>query len=877
MEKQFNALQIKAIEASGGHFLVLAPPGCGKTDILAERVARAHQSGVAFSDMLCLTFTNRASRGMRDRVRDRIGADASGIFVGNIHRLCSKLLFDKNLIPANTSIIDEDDQADILIGLDGVDRFKLKRGANQGEPDRVLVGLVTEVACHIWQRRQGHPIHTCIGGEVGERCYEIARMSGFDHNRVVNSFEGDPFITRAALQYNDYKRDHDEIDFDDILAMAFEHLRHNDNEDIKRYPWIQVDEVQDLNPLQIAIIDAITLQNENTTVMYLGDEQQAIFSFLGAKLEQLGLLQKRCGNNIINLSTNYRSAKYLLDIFNTYAEKELNVNPAFLPNANNNLTAHEKFDILLARSDSAESEIRRVPDMIRHYLKPEFEGERLALLVATNQTADEISNSLTDKGIDHFKISGKDMFRTKDYRTMAALFTVTANEFNECAWSRLLFGIDAFKLLYDARSFIKSLRDSMMTPFDLLTPQTMLQKFCDLYQNHEIVMFDTETTGLNVLHDDIVQIAAFKVKGGKKVDGSDFNIFLHTDIEIPPMLGDLTNPLVEEFARNPHVDRKEGLRQFLDYVGDCPVLGHNVTYDYQILRNNVARELHEDIQLTTIDTLAVIKRVRPSMRRYKLEFLISTLGLAGKNSHLANEDVEATLHLADFCYREAQAHLADQERILAMPRTQGVVNHLKEVEPIITGILDGIYLPVADTGHTVVDAFKDIYQTMRDLKFCRDLGNKFNYFLAYIHSEWLNADAGETLFDQINNHINDMTSTINEGDLISNDMVVDRVFVMTVHKAKGLEFDNVVVLDAVNDKYPFYRTNINLRSTNPYQRKQGLIERMEDARKFYVAISRAKKRLCVSYSTINAKGFTTSLTPFMNSILPYFTLIGQRS
>ena len=64
----FDPCQQEVIEAGGGWHLVLAPPGCGKTQILTERIRRAHSQGVAYADMLCLTFTNRAARGMRERM-----------------------------------------------------------------------------------------------------------------------------------------------------------------------------------------------------------------------------------------------------------------------------------------------------------------------------------------------------------------------------------------------------------------------------------------------------------------------------------------------------------------------------------------------------------------------------------------------------------------------------------------------------------------------------------------------------------------------------------------------------------------------------------------------------------------------------------------
>ena len=92
-QHNYDNKQQVAIDAQSGYFLVLAPPGCGKTDILSQRIVQAKGKGVAFEDMLCLTFTNRASRGMKNRIMEKIGEDASNIFVGNVHRYCSNFLF----------------------------------------------------------------------------------------------------------------------------------------------------------------------------------------------------------------------------------------------------------------------------------------------------------------------------------------------------------------------------------------------------------------------------------------------------------------------------------------------------------------------------------------------------------------------------------------------------------------------------------------------------------------------------------------------------------------------------------------------------------------------------------------------------------------
>ena len=107
--------QQRVINLQQGIHLVLAPPGCGKTQILTERVRLARKSGVDYADMLCLTFTNRAARGMVERIKANIDdVAAAEVYVGNVHRFCSRFLYDNGLIAAETSVIDDDDVLSIL-------------------------------------------------------------------------------------------------------------------------------------------------------------------------------------------------------------------------------------------------------------------------------------------------------------------------------------------------------------------------------------------------------------------------------------------------------------------------------------------------------------------------------------------------------------------------------------------------------------------------------------------------------------------------------------------------------------------------------------------------------------------------------------------
>lgn len=107
--------QRTVVLAQDGHHLVLAPPGCGKTHILASRVRWAHSHGVGFEDMLCLTFTNRAARGMINRIGEVMdGEDLGPLHVGNVHHFCSRFLFEQQVVPADSSIVSDEETISIL-------------------------------------------------------------------------------------------------------------------------------------------------------------------------------------------------------------------------------------------------------------------------------------------------------------------------------------------------------------------------------------------------------------------------------------------------------------------------------------------------------------------------------------------------------------------------------------------------------------------------------------------------------------------------------------------------------------------------------------------------------------------------------------------
>lgn len=348
-----DEFQKKVITLDSGYHLVLAPPGCGKTDILAERVVRALSCGVSPDDMLCLTFTNRAARGMRSRILERLQASGEmSLFVGNVHRFCSHYLFDNNVVARDTTVIDEQESLSIMASIFGRDEGSL---ASNGYK-RVLTNAIK--LQHLgYMIASGCPkeflMHTDLFRTFDYKTlfklvsldYTMENFAGLYNGTVFPKVDtsGQPSSTwmtassSSGLQENTNstrKKERNLVDFDDLLILTYIHAsQHQDR--LKKYSWIQIDEVQDLSPFQFGIIDLFTDHSKENVTLYLGDEQQAIFSFIGAKLATLEWLRERCGENMHRLYFNYRSPKYLLDVFNTYANMELDVDPHFLPKTNN--------------------------------------------------------------------------------------------------------------------------------------------------------------------------------------------------------------------------------------------------------------------------------------------------------------------------------------------------------------------------------------------------------------------------------------------------------------------------------------------------------------------------------------------------------------
>lgn len=159
-----------------------------------------------------------------------------------------------------------------------------------------------------------------------------------------------------------------------------------------------------------------------------------------------------------------------------------------------------------------------------------------------------------------------------------------------------------------------------------------------------IVVFDTETTGLDTSNDDIIQIAAIEIINGNI--GASFECFFATDKELSPTqkIHNISNKKLKQKA----TDKKDGLIQFLAFVSEDSLLAHNIQFDYAILNSNLLRTGLKSIdqKITSLFCTLTLTRQMYKLPSYKLGNILKHLNITGDNSHDALDDVKATVNLA---------------------------------------------------------------------------------------------------------------------------------------------------------------------------------------------------------------------------------------
>ena len=283
-----NPPQREAVLTTDGPVLMLAGAGTGKTAALTTRLAHMLRSRLAWpSEILCVTFTNRAAREMRERVGALIGPAVEGMpWLGTFHSVAAKMLrrhAELVGLQSNFTIIDTDDQLRLLkqlIVAEGVD--------DKRWPARQLAGQIDK-----WKNRGLNPADL----DAGE-------------NEAYANGKGQRFYTL----YQDRLKALNACDFGDLLLHMLNIFRRDRavlEQYQQRFKYVMVDEYQDTNAVQYLWLRLIAQARKNICVV--GDDDQSIYSWRGAEVANILRFEKDFpGAKVIRLEQNYRSTPHIL-------------------------------------------------------------------------------------------------------------------------------------------------------------------------------------------------------------------------------------------------------------------------------------------------------------------------------------------------------------------------------------------------------------------------------------------------------------------------------------------------------------------------------------------------------------------------------------
>ncbi len=407
---RLNAEQREAVETTEGPLLVLAGAGTGKTRVLTTRFAHILMHGRAFpSQVLAVTFTNKAAREMRERVSAILGRPVEGLWLGTFHALCARMLRRHagyaGLAP-NFSILDADDQHRLLKQVMEAEGIDAKRW-----PPPAMMAVIQR-----WKDR------------------------GLTPARVTPTEDTDFADGRARRVYEAYQArlaSLNATDFGDLLLHMTEILR--SQADVlaqyhRSFRYILVDEYQDTNLVQYLWLRLLAQAHRN--ICCVGDDDQSIYSWRGAEVENILRFEKDFpGARIIRLEANYRStAPILAAASGLIAHNEGRLGKTLRPGRNE--AAGEKVSVV-GLWDSDE-EARMVGERIESFRGRDQSLSEVAVLVRAGFQTRPFEERLITLGIPYRVIGGLRFYERQEIRDAIAYMRVLVQPADDLAFERIV-------------------------------------------------------------------------------------------------------------------------------------------------------------------------------------------------------------------------------------------------------------------------------------------------------------------------------------------------------------------------------------------------------------------------------------------------------
>ena len=403
--EKLNSEQIGPVKQTEGPVLVLAGAGSGKTRVLTSRIAYLiEEMGVPARAILAITFTNKAADEMKERLSKMV--DINGMWVCTIHSMCVRILRDFASsvgVSSNFSIYSETERSNII-----------KKSFQECgfEDEKLLKNAKWHIA--------------------------NAKMLGSEPTKYLDENAGEPEIEKIVSVYRRYQahlKENNSLDFDDLLsetrkllltdADAREYLS-------SKFRYVLVDEFQDTNGVQYDIVRMLSSAHKNLFVV--GDDDQSIYGWRGAKLENILHFEKDFpGAKVFKLERNYRSTKEILSLANEVIKNNGRRKQKVLWTEN-----PEGDKTKVYEGEQETDEARFVAHTIAGLMNKGYKFSDFAVLMRLNALTRSFEQEFTADGIPFKVFGGFKFFERKEVKDLLAYLRVINNPLDGEAIVRII-------------------------------------------------------------------------------------------------------------------------------------------------------------------------------------------------------------------------------------------------------------------------------------------------------------------------------------------------------------------------------------------------------------------------------------------------------
>ncbi|HKZ35545.1 MAG TPA: ATP-dependent DNA helicase [Patescibacteria group bacterium] len=402
---KLNAAQKLAVETIDGPVMVIAGPGTGKTQIIAERIAQILKKTDTLPDgILALTFTDSGAKAMRQRLLATIGRAAYYVNIATFHSFCSSVIqefADRFAISLNLEPLSELERVEIFNQILSAGQFKAVKPANSPFfHTQKLVKAIQDL------KREAVVPATFLKIVNQERLKFSQLKTSLSATAVMNAKKElykNQDLARIYQAYEKILTAKGRYDFEDMInfvRLAFKQDKHMLRTYQERLLYFLVDEYQDTNSAQNQVLELLaSYWKEAANVFVVGDPNQSIFRFQGASTENFVSFKKLFPKTrIINLEQNYRSTQTILDAASAVIAK----NHLRLKQDTTRLKSQSYFketNLSLVRLPSEILETFWIGQEIEKLIKKGVAPDKIAVLYRNNADADSLAEMLTKFGL----------------------------------------------------------------------------------------------------------------------------------------------------------------------------------------------------------------------------------------------------------------------------------------------------------------------------------------------------------------------------------------------------------------------------------------------------------------------------------------------